>query len=72
VRREIRGTDGKALKKGYWPNKLSSMVLGLDKTSAPTTVVREYEDIDEVCRLIKEFVGSIKEKRPRRVRGTPA
>lgn len=40
--------------KGYWKNKLSTMIRGID--DCPELEVYDYEDVEDACTKIKEFL----------------
>lgn len=46
--------------KDYWPNKLSSMILGITPQAVPQLTLREYSNLDEATVLISCFLTSIK------------
>ena len=43
-------------KKDYWPNKLSSMVMGITKEEIPQYTLREYSTTEEAKSHVKEFL----------------
>jgi hypothetical protein len=46
--------------KGYWPNKLSSMIRGISPDVAPHFVLKEYVDSDEARAILLDFLDSLK------------
>lgn len=42
--------------KDYWPNKLSSMILGITPEAVPYFTLREYADLDQARHFIQEFL----------------
>lgn len=46
--------------KGYWPNKLSTMIRGISEDTVPHFVLKEYNDLDDADRKIKNFLDKIK------------
>jgi len=46
--------------KGYWPNKLSSMIRGISPDVAPHFVLKEYVDSDEARTILLDFLDSLK------------
>lgn len=42
--------------KDYWPNKLSSMILGIKPETVPCFTLREYAHLDEAKHQISEFL----------------
>jgi hypothetical protein len=46
--------------KGYWPNKLSSMIRGISPDAAPHFVLKEYVDTNEARTILLEFLDSLK------------
>jgi hypothetical protein len=45
--------------KGFWPNKLSSMVGGLSQEQYPNFHLREYASLDEAKEILKEFLAGL-------------
>ena len=45
--------------KGFWPNKLSSMVSGLSREQYPNFHFREYASLDEATGILKEFLAEL-------------
>jgi len=45
--------------KDYWPNKLSTMIRGIPKKKLPKFKLIEYTDIDDVGRIIQNFLTKL-------------
>lgn len=45
--------------KGFWPNKLSSMVGGISQEQYPNFNLREYTSLDEATKILKEFLAGL-------------
>ena len=45
--------------KGFWPNKLSSMVGGISQGQYPNFHFREYTSLDEATAILKEFLAGL-------------
>ena len=43
--------------KDYWPNKLSTMIRGISEKELPHFILREYENIDDVKKIIHKFLA---------------
>lgn len=48
--------------KDYWPNKLSTMIRGLTKKTAPQVTIYEYESIEDAEQYLENFFNDIQEK----------
>jgi len=46
--------------KGFWPNKLSTMIRGIGRKKVPCFSLKEYSSLEEAKGIIKEFLGRIK------------
>jgi hypothetical protein len=46
--------------KGYWPNKLSSMIRGISPDVAPHFILKEYVDSDDARAILFDFLNSLK------------
>lgn len=44
--------------KDYWPNKLSSMILGITPDAVPQFKLHEYENVDQAQSIIGKFLES--------------
>ena len=42
--------------KNYWPNKLSTMIRGISNKDMPHFTLKEYENLEDAERIIKEFL----------------
>ncbi len=47
--------------KGYWPNKLSSMISGITQEAVPNFQLREYSDVQGAKNYIQDFLGELKQ-----------
>jgi len=45
--------------KDYWPNKLSSMIRGISKDRISQFTLKEYSNVNDAKKMIKEFLFSI-------------
>lgn len=45
--------------KDYWPNKLSTMIKGIDPKTVPHFTLKEYSSLEEAKNHIKEFLNRI-------------
>ena len=45
--------------KGFWPNKLSSMVSGISQESYPNFDLREYATLDEATGMVRNFLAGL-------------
>ena len=45
--------------KDYWPNKLSSMIRGLNPKKYPNIYLKEYKNIEELKQTVTEFLQSL-------------
>jgi len=45
--------------KNYWPNKLSTMIKGISNKNIPHFTLKEYENLEDTERIIKEFSQQI-------------
>ncbi len=43
--------------KGYWPNNLSTMVVGLCRENCPEFTLKEYSQLKEACETLQDFLG---------------
>ena len=43
--------------KDYWPNKLSTMIKGISKETIPHFSLKEYKNIEEGKKILKEFLN---------------
>lgn len=48
--------------KDYWPNELSTMIRGITKETVPNFTLKEYSDIPEATKLIREFLRTQQKK----------
>jgi hypothetical protein len=48
--------------KDYWPNKLSTMIRGIQKEDLSQVTVYDYEKIEDAERYLESFFKNIKEK----------
>jgi len=48
--------------KEYWPNKLSTMIRGIQKEDLSQVTVYDYEQIEDAERYLESFFENIKEK----------
>jgi uncharacterized protein YhaN len=46
--------------KDYWPNKLSTMIRGISKEGVPHFTLKEYVNLDDGKKIIKEFLIGLK------------
>ena len=45
--------------KDYWPNKLSTMIQGISQNDVPHFILKEYKEINEVEKILKNFLGNL-------------
>ena len=45
--------------KGFWPNKLSSMVGGISQEHYPNFDLREYASLDEATATVRDFLAGL-------------
>jgi hypothetical protein len=45
--------------KNYWPNNLSTMIMGISKEKIPNFTLKEYENFDNVKIIIIEFLNQL-------------
>ncbi len=45
--------------KDYWPNKLSTMIQGIPKELVPHFTLREYKNLEDGEKIIKEFLTNL-------------
>jgi len=45
--------------KNYWPNKLSTMIKGISNENIPHFTLKEYDNLEDAERVIKEFLKNI-------------
>ena len=43
----------------YWPNKLSTMIQGISQNDVPHFILKEYKEINEVEKILKNFLGNL-------------
>ncbi len=46
--------------KGYWPNKLSTMIKGISTENVPHFSLKEYEELDDAKKILNEFLNKLK------------
>jgi hypothetical protein len=46
--------------KDYWPNKLSTMIQGISQNDIPNFNLKEYNEINEVEKILKKFLRNLK------------
>jgi len=46
--------------KNYWPNKLSTMIRGIDREKVPQFTLREYSSLEEAKKIVGEFLEKIR------------
>lgn len=46
--------------KGYWPNKLSTMIKGISKETIPHFTLKEYKNLEDGKKIINAFLIGIK------------
>jgi hypothetical protein len=45
--------------KNYWPNNLSTMIMGISKEKIPNFTLKEYENFDDAKLIITEFLNQL-------------